>query len=67
MLWGICELKDIRTETTLLAQNVKGYLDSKVHGANMAPIWGRHFGPKNVAIWESMTWVSDIEILIRIT
>ena len=32
--------------------------DSKVHGANMGPIWGRqdpggpHFGPMNFAIWE---------------
>ena len=31
--------------------------DSKVHGANMGPIWGRqdpggpHVGPKNFAIW----------------
>ena len=34
--------------------------DSKVHGANMGPIWGRqdpgglHFGPMNVAIWVHM-------------
>ena len=33
------------------------YLDSKVHGANMGPIWGRqdpggpHVGPMNFAIW----------------
>ena len=32
--------------------------DSKVHGANMGPIWGRqdpggpHVGPMNFAIWE---------------
>ena len=32
--------------------------DSKVHGANVGPIWGRqdpggpHVGPKNFAIWE---------------
>ena len=32
--------------------------DSKVHGANMGPIWGRqdpggpHVGPMNVAIWD---------------
>ena len=31
--------------------------DSKVHGANMGPIWGRqdpggpHVGPMNFAIW----------------
>ena len=33
------------------------YPDSKVHGANMGPIWGRqdpggpHGGPINLAIW----------------
>ena len=41
--------------------------DSKVHGANMGPIWGRqdpggpHVGPMNFAIWEVMhfrTWES---------
>ena len=34
--------------------------DSKVHGANMGPIWGRqdpdgpHVGPMNFAIWGTM-------------
>ena len=34
-------------------------LDSKVHGANMGPIWGRqdpggpHVGPMNLAIWDN--------------
>ena len=33
------------------------YSDSKVHEANMGPIWGRqgpggpHVGPMNIAIW----------------
>ena len=33
--------------------------DSKVHGANMGPIWGRqdpggpHVGPMNFAIWDA--------------
>ena len=33
-----------------------GYLDSKIHGANMGPIWvlsapdGPHVGPMNLAI-----------------
>ena len=41
------------TGTTILVP----YPDSKVHGANMSPIWGRqnpggpHVGPMNVAIW----------------
>ena len=36
---------------------VKGATDSKIHGANMGPIWGRqdpggpHVGPMNLAIW----------------
>ena len=35
------------------------YPDSKVHGANMGPIWGRqdpggpHVGPMNFALWVS--------------
>ena len=35
-----------------------GIPDSKVHGANMGPIWGRqdpggpHVGPTNFAIWD---------------
>ena len=34
--------------------------DTKVHGANMGPIWGRqdpggpHVGPMSFAIWEYM-------------
>ena len=37
-------------------QNINDYPDSKVHGANMGPIWGRqdpggpHAGPMNLAI-----------------
>ena len=40
--------------------NMITYPDSKVHGANMGPIWGRqdpggpHVGPMNFAIWVSM-------------
>ena len=40
----------------LLMANI--HPDSKVHGANMGPIWGRqdpsgpHVGPMNLAIWE---------------
>ena len=35
--------------------------ESKVHGTNMGPIWGRqdpggpHVGPMNFAIWEAKT------------
>ena len=43
-------------------------LDSKVHGGNMGPIWGRqdpggpHVGPMNFAIWDMQS-----EILIQYT
>ena len=36
--------------------------DSKVHGANMGPIWGRqdpggpHVGPMNFAVWGAFLW-----------
>ena len=36
--------------------------DSKIHGANMGPIWGRqdpggpHVIPMNLAIWESLAY-----------
>ena len=39
---------------------VNGIPDSKVHGANMGPFWGRqdpggpHVGPMNLAIWDAM-------------
>ena len=39
------------------ADGLKPFPDSKVHGANMGPIWGRkgpggpHVGPMNFAIW----------------
>ena len=38
--------------------------DSKVHGANMGPIWGRqdpggpHVGHLSFAIWDNMKWIS---------
>ena len=41
-------------------KNVIGYPDSKFHGANVGPTWGRqapgepHFGPMNFAIWVYM-------------
>ena len=43
--------------------------DSKVHGANMGPIWGRqdpgglHVGPMNFAIWLVYTLPSDVLLL----
>ena len=43
--------------------------DSKVHGANMGPIWGRqdpggpHGGPMNFVIWECLTFQRSTEWL----
>ena len=45
--------------STLLVKRTGTNPDSKVHGANMGPIWGRqdpggpHVGPMNFAIWEA--------------
>ena len=42
--------------------SVHGLPDSKVHGANMGPIWGRqdpggpHVGPMNLAIWATVSY-----------
>ena len=51
--------------------------DSKVHGANMGPIWGRrdpgggpHVGPMNFAIWavyKKMAWCARWLHLLHIT
>ena len=46
--WGVCQLRTAYP---------RSYSDSKVHGANMGPIWGQqdpggpHVGPVNFAIW----------------
>ena len=43
-----------------LSKASDGIPDSKVHGANMGPIWGRqdpggpHVGPINFAIWDAL-------------
>ena len=56
-------------EVTWLKENMSctGYIpDSKVHGANMGPIWGRqdpggpHVGPMNFAIWDFAISLQDI-------
>ena len=46
--------------------------DSKVHGANMGPIWGRqdpggpHVGPMNFAIWEGLSPCHTVEPVIPV-
>ena len=43
--------------------------DSKVHGADMGPIWGRqdpggpHVGPMKFAIWDFNWWLSKLPLL----
>ena len=43
--------------------------ESKVHGANMGPIWGRqdpggpHVGPMNLAIWETINTLRQLDLL----
>ena len=50
-------------DTFIIALSSEHSPDSKVHGANMAPIWGRqdpggpHDGPKNFAIWEHIHFI----------
>ena len=47
-----------------------GYLDSKIHGAYMGPIWGRqdpggpHVGPMNFAIWVDHNHDYDFNYII---
>ena len=56
----------------IIATNIP---DSKVHGANMGPIWGRqgpsepHVGPMNLAIWDviSIWYLSTLTIRDIIT
>ena len=50
---------------------VKGATDSKVHGTNMGPIWGRqdpggpHVGPVNLAVWDSLVQYHYVMFLNR--
>ena len=50
-------ISDNSTRSLIQRDNI---LDSKVHGANMGPIWGRqdpggpHVGPMNFAIWDML-------------
>ena len=50
--WGLSQTN------TILKTTYSNNPDSKVHGANMGPTWGRqdpggpHVGPINFAIWE---------------
>ena len=47
--------------SSIIHSHCNDYPDSKVHGANMGPIWGRqgpggpHVGPMNFVIWVLVT------------
>ena len=51
------QLERLRSEIPPTPHDYPYYPDSKVHAANMGPIWGRqvpggsHVGPMNFAIW----------------
>ena len=53
---GICEHVYGVNKHNTMPEDIQ-YPDSKVHGANMGPIWGRkdpggpHVSPMNLAIW----------------
>ena len=59
LTWAVC-ITMLPTSYPYLLTNP----DSKVHGANMGPIWGRqdpggpHGGLMNFAIWECSLWES---------
>ena len=48
---------------------IESYPDSKVHGANMEPIWGRqdpggpHVGPMKFAIWVVARLIMSTDLL----
>ena len=67
VIFGVLENRKQITRVTICHVHVisvgvvlwpHAYPDSKVHGANMGPIWGRqdpggpHVGPMNFAIWD---------------
>ena len=45
--------------------------DTKGHGANMGPIWGRqapggpHDGPMNIAIWVGICGICELQIFLN--
>ena len=53
-------------------RTLENYPDSKVHGANMGPIWGRqdpggsHIGPINFAIWVLLRYFFESVLLIHL-
>ena len=64
-MWRLCNMAV--TLTNVICEDIDfGVIpDSKVHGANMGPIWGRqdpggpHVGPMNFAIWDALRVYHD--------
>ena len=59
---GVVQWTMVHSGSLTLNVPVRMYPDSKVHGANMGPIWGRqypgglHVGPMNLAFWLSSSF-----------
>ena len=61
--WAVDLEKSYQVDRVVVTNrnDVRKYPDSKVHGANMGPIWGRqdpggpHVGPMNFAIWVGLS------------
>ena len=69
-----CGYNDFENHLRLNSPNTRSvddYPESKVHGANMGPIWGRqdpggpNVGPMNFAIWVMYTVLVEIDIFFR--
>ena len=60
-------LQDYFLSISYVNKHMQPLSDSKVHGANMGPIWGRqdpggpHVGPMNFAIWAKNQWYDEIK------
>ena len=69
MTFVLIFIKKYSCDIWVLFFDLKSNPDSKVHGANTGPIWGRHnpgephIGPMNFAIWEVFRCMSSISAL----
>ena len=60
LLWSHIAVMQLQLQWVQSAVTEGNIPDSKVHGANMGPIWGRqdpgglHVGPMNLTIWDPM-------------
>ena len=70
LCFGLREHYKLHVTTDSITTFIGDYPNSKVHGANMGPIWvlwapdGPHVGPMNLAIWV-LLWMVSLIILSR--